>query len=177
MCITGHERDRATVYAQIEKEALAVTWACEKFADYVLGCSMYIETDHKPLVPLLNTKCLNALPPYVLRFRLRLDRFDYSLPCSWEAAIYSRHLIKSTHSRQRGSVAPTREYRSLCERSSHSFFPSWSSEIGCVPSHSAAGFRVLCNYELLQFRLAYEVSSSSTQSSTLLEGTRLPHSV
>ena len=64
-------------YAQIEKEALAVTWACEKFADYILGCSFAIETDHKPLVPLLNSKCLNMLPPRVLRFRLRLTRFDY----------------------------------------------------------------------------------------------------
>ena len=64
-------------YAQIEKEALAVTWACEKFSDYVLGCTFSIQTDHKPLVPLLNTKCLNTLPPRVLRFRLRLARFDY----------------------------------------------------------------------------------------------------
>ena len=64
-------------YAQIEKVALAVTWACEKFADYILGCSFAIETDHKPLVPLLNSKCLNMLPPRILRFRLRLTRFDY----------------------------------------------------------------------------------------------------
>ena len=64
-------------YAQIEKEALAVTWACEKFADYILGCSFATETDHKPLVPLLNSKCLNMLPPRVLRFRLRLTRFDF----------------------------------------------------------------------------------------------------
>ena len=64
-------------YAQIEKEALAVVWSCEKFSDYILGRSFVIETDHKPLVPLLNTKCINALPPRVLRFRLRLDRFEY----------------------------------------------------------------------------------------------------
>ena len=64
-------------YAQIEKEALAVTWSCEKFSDYVLGLTFAIETDHKPLVPLLNENCLNALPPRVLRFRLRLARFDY----------------------------------------------------------------------------------------------------
>ena len=51
-------------FAQIEKEALAVTWACEKFADFVLGCHFEIETDHKLRV---------------LRFRLRLARFDYAI--------------------------------------------------------------------------------------------------
>ena len=66
-------------YAQIEKEALAVTWACDKFAHYVLGRSFQIETDHKPLVPLLSTKQLNNLPPRVLRFRLRLARYDYRI--------------------------------------------------------------------------------------------------
>ena len=64
-------------YAQIEKEALSVTWSCEKFLDYILGNSFTIETDHKPLVPLLNSKCLNTLPPRVFWFRLQMDRFDY----------------------------------------------------------------------------------------------------
>ena len=64
-------------YAQIEKEALAVTWACEKFSDYVLGRFFAIESDHKPLIPLLNTKCLNNMPPRILRFRLRMSRFTY----------------------------------------------------------------------------------------------------
>ena len=36
-------------YAQIEKEALATTWVCEKFNDYILGKDILIKTDHKPL--------------------------------------------------------------------------------------------------------------------------------
>ena len=46
---------------------------------YVLGKQFSIETDHKPLVPLLGSKNLDSLPPRVLCFRLRLARFDYSI--------------------------------------------------------------------------------------------------
>ena len=68
-----------TRYAQIEKEALALTWALEKFAEYVLGKAVVLETDHKPLVPLLGQKSLDLLPPRVLRLRLRLMRFQYTI--------------------------------------------------------------------------------------------------
>ncbi|KAK3782887.1 hypothetical protein RRG08_002516 [Elysia crispata] len=63
-------------YAVIEKEALAATWASERFSEYILGCSYKIETDHKPLVPLLTTKELHKIPPRIQRFRLRLMRFN-----------------------------------------------------------------------------------------------------
>ena len=38
-----------------------------------------IETDHKPLVPLLGCKELHQLPPRILRFRLRLSRYNYTI--------------------------------------------------------------------------------------------------
>ena len=66
-------------YAQIEKEALAIVWACEKFSSYVLGKQILLETDHKPLVPLMSYKHLDNLPPRVLRFHLPLIRFDYHI--------------------------------------------------------------------------------------------------
>ncbi len=49
------------LYAQIEKEALALTWASERFSDYLLGLTFHIDTDHKPLVPLFSSKQLDEL--------------------------------------------------------------------------------------------------------------------
>ena len=66
-------------YAQIEKEALAITWACDRFADYLLGLRFHVETDHKPLVPLLSAKRLDELPLRVQRFRMRMMRYCFSI--------------------------------------------------------------------------------------------------
>ncbi|XP_072040672.1 uncharacterized protein [Amphiura filiformis] len=63
-------------YAVIEKEALAATWACEKFSEYVLGLDFFFVSDHKPLVPLLSSKELAKLPARIQRFRLRMMRFS-----------------------------------------------------------------------------------------------------
>ena len=56
--LPGPFRDRNSL-CPIEKETLVLTWALEKFAEYVLGKSMVLETDHKPLVPLLGSKDLD----------------------------------------------------------------------------------------------------------------------
>ena len=63
-------------YATIEKEALAATWACEKFSDYVTGLDFLLETDHKPLVPLLSSKELAKMPARIQRFKMRMMRFN-----------------------------------------------------------------------------------------------------
>ena len=79
MFISRGMSDAEKHYAQIEKEALAATWACERLSSYLMGLKFRLETDHKPLMPLLSTKALNKLPQRVLRFRLRLLRFTYDI--------------------------------------------------------------------------------------------------
>ena len=38
-------------YVQIEREASVLTWACERFSNYIVAKSIVAETDHKPLAP------------------------------------------------------------------------------------------------------------------------------
>ena len=68
-------------YTQIEKEALALTWACERCNDYILGMdTVHLETDHKPYcaMPLLSKKDWNELPIRIQRFKMRLMRYRYT---------------------------------------------------------------------------------------------------
>uniref|UniRef100_A0A5S6Q175 RNA-directed DNA polymerase n=1 Tax=Trichuris muris TaxID=70415 RepID=A0A5S6Q175_TRIMR len=74
-CLTATEQR----YAQIEKEAYAVTWACERFRMFLLGKQFHVETDHKPLVALLGQKSLDDLPPRIQRFRVRLMPFNFTI--------------------------------------------------------------------------------------------------
>ena len=66
-------------YATVEKEALAVTYAAEKFSQYLLGKTFHFEVDHKPLVPLLGDKALDQLPVRIQRMRMRLLRYQFTI--------------------------------------------------------------------------------------------------
>ncbi|UYV66641.1 K02A2.6-like, partial [Cordylochernes scorpioides] len=67
-------------WAQIEKESLAIVWACGRFQDYLMGNTFSIETDHKPLIPIFSTKNLDEMSPRIQRLRLRMMRYSYSIP-------------------------------------------------------------------------------------------------
>ena len=70
--ISGSLSEAERNYAAIEKEALTSNWACEQLKEYVLGLRFTLETDHKPLVPLVTTTDLSKMPPQILQFGLQM---------------------------------------------------------------------------------------------------------
>lgn len=66
-------------YAQIEKEMLAIVFACEKFHQYIYGKRyIVIETDHKPLESIFK-KPLNSVPARLQRMMLKLQGYDLKI--------------------------------------------------------------------------------------------------
>ena len=70
--------DAETRYAQIEKELLAVVFACRKFHDFIYGRRVTIETDHKPLITIVK-KPLHAAPARLQRMLFSFSGMTYSL--------------------------------------------------------------------------------------------------
>ena len=65
-----------TRYSQIEREALAIAWACRHFRMYVLGKQFAIVTNHKPLLAIFNNARSEA-STRIENWRLRLQCFDF----------------------------------------------------------------------------------------------------
>ena len=66
-------------YPQIDRESLAIIWALEHWAEFLIGMRFKVQTDHKPMIPLLSTKLIDELPVRIQRFRMRLMRFDFAI--------------------------------------------------------------------------------------------------
>ena len=88
-------------YAQIQREALAVSWPCERFAEYIVGKQTDVQTYHKSLIALLGTKDIDKVTPSLQRLKLRLLRFSYNI-----SHVRGKNLIMAIL-----SIAPI--YRSL----------------------------------------------------------------
>ena len=62
-------------YAQIEKELLAIVFACSKFHQYIYGFHTKVQSDHKPLESIM-LKALHKESPRLQRMLLKLQKYD-----------------------------------------------------------------------------------------------------
>ncbi|XP_048747335.2 uncharacterized protein K02A2.6-like [Ostrea edulis] len=65
-------------YAQIEKELLAIVFACKKFHQYIYGQNIHVESDHKPLESLFK-KTLSSAPPRIQRMMIKVQPYDLNV--------------------------------------------------------------------------------------------------
>lgn len=63
-------------YAVMEKEVLTSTWACKHLEEYYFGLRLNLETDQKPLAPLLTTTNLSKVPPQILPLPTRMMQYN-----------------------------------------------------------------------------------------------------
>ena len=65
-----------TRYAQIEKELLAIVFACDRFEAYIYGRKLvHVESDHQPLEMIVQ-KPLNTAPKRLQRMLLQLQKYS-----------------------------------------------------------------------------------------------------
>ena len=73
-------------YAQLEKEALAITFAVKKFHMYLYGCKFILVTDHQPLWKIFGSK--EAIPTLAAaqlqRWAVVLSAYVYDI--EWRAS-------------------------------------------------------------------------------------------
>ena len=65
-------------YAQLEKELLAICFACQKFHQYIYGKQVTVQTDHKPLEIILK-KSIAKASPRVQCMMLKLQRYTLNV--------------------------------------------------------------------------------------------------
>ena len=96
-------------YAQIEKEALAIVFAMERFHQYTYGRHSEVHSDHKPLEAIMK-KPLSKAPLRLQRMILHLQQYD--LTAVWKAGdkmfiadTLSRASVPATTRRQTSFVS------------------------------------------------------------------------
>ena len=128
--------DAETRYAQIEKELLAIVFACDRFHAYIYGRNMVnVESDHQPLEMIMR-KSLNDAPKRLQRMLLQLQR--YSLRVSYKRGS-QMHLADTLSRAYISEVDYSVEFAELAEIDHTNVTISSSRRYPTFPARIAAG--------------------------------------
>lgn len=83
-------------YAQLEKELLALVYACQKFHDYIYGGPVTVETDHQPLITILR-KPLHSASARLQRMMLKLQRYNLNVIYKRGKELYLADMLSHAH--------------------------------------------------------------------------------
>lgn len=88
--------DTQKAWAQIEKELYAIVFGCERFRQYIYGKKIFIESDHKPLTPILS-KPLSTTSVRLQKMRLRLQSYDIDVTYKPGKEMYIADALSRAH--------------------------------------------------------------------------------
>ena len=102
ICFVYSHRDWKTLCSNLERKMLALTWECDEFSSYIIGKTTEADTDHTPLLSLLNSEDLDAILLHIPHLRLCLMRYIrtvqfYDLSCTWKC-IYTAYILSMSAS-------------------------------------------------------------------------------
>lgn len=63
-------------YSQIEKEFLAITYACKKFHQYIFGRTVIVKSDHKPIMYIMDKEIPKISSAKLQRIRITFLNYD-----------------------------------------------------------------------------------------------------
>ena len=99
--------------AQIQKELLAIVFATKKFRHYIYGKQVTVETDHKPLVTILN-RPLSDAPASLQKMLLKLQSYDLNLVHKSTTQMQISDTLSRAYLRDEDDSDMAEEFEVLC---------------------------------------------------------------
>ena len=116
--------DTETRYAQIEKELLAIVFACDRFDPYIYGRDLVsVESDHQPLEAIMK-KPLNDAPKRLQRMLLRLQKYPVCVHYKRGSQMYLADTLSRAYLPHQESTVEVKELEYI----SHAESLAWASD-------------------------------------------------
>ena len=103
-------------YAQIEKELLAIVFACEKFDQYIFGRSdVVVQSDHK-LLETIFKKPIHSSPKRLQQMQLRLQNYDIQVEYKKDTTMFLADTLSGGYLEGEQLTVPNSDVHSIKEQ-------------------------------------------------------------